>query len=72
MSRISDELDHAVRVREAVPGRPEEGPYPATIDEVADEVAAWVRLMEEGPAPRLGAAVVARLTPQRPDRPTEE
>jgi hypothetical protein len=43
--RVRAELDHAVRVREAVAGDPSQGPYPGTVDEVASEVVTWLHEM---------------------------
>lgn len=65
---VAAQLDHAVRIREANPGRPEDGPYPATVGEVADEVVTWLREMEQVPAPGLIREVLARLAPADPTR----
>ncbi len=54
-------LDAAVTQREAVPGMPSEGPYPATLDECADEVAAWVRRFERDFGGGFTDMVVERL-----------
>jgi len=58
---IKDELDHAVQLRLAVEGDPTQGPYPATIDEVADEVVAWLREMDQTYARGLVGAVFLKL-----------
>jgi hypothetical protein len=64
MSATSDALSHASRQREATPGRPEDGPYPATVGEVADEVVAWIDDMaDSGSARNLHREVLARLLP---------
>lgn len=47
-------LDHAVRLRPATPGRPEDGPYPTSVGEVADEVVAWIRDHEQHAAGLVG------------------
>ena len=58
---IKDELDHAVRLRPAVEGDPTQGPYPATVDEVADEVVAWLTSTEAQSAAGLRRAVRVRI-----------
>lgn len=54
---VRTELSALIAQRPVTPGRPEDGPYPATLDEVADEVAAWMRKL----APSLPSLVVERL-----------
>jgi len=58
---VRAELDHVTRLREATPSRPEDGPYPATVGEVADEVVAWLNEMDRTSAPGLTRAVIAGL-----------
>jgi hypothetical protein len=58
---VHAELNKAAELREATPGRPEDGPYPATIGEVADEVLTWIGEMERTSAPGLTRAVIAGL-----------
>lgn len=65
---VSDQLDHATRIRSATPGQPADGPYPATVDELASEVAAWIRNAEKG-ARGLGEAIVAAITQQPGETP---
>jgi hypothetical protein len=59
--KVRTELDRAAGLRPATEGRPEDGPYPATVGEVADEVVAWLCEMERTCAPGLGVAVRVRL-----------
>lgn len=54
-------LDKATRLRPATEGRPEDGPYPATVDEVADEVIAWLDEMDRINASDLRYAVYRKL-----------
>ena len=58
---VRAELDHATRLQAATPGKPEDGPYPATVGEVADEVLAWLNEMERTSARGLTRAVIAGL-----------
>jgi hypothetical protein len=58
---ISAQLDEAIRQRPVVPGRPEEGPYPATVDEVADEVVRWLRELDQTSARGVAYEVLRRL-----------
>ena len=44
---IPETLEYAIKVREAVPGMPAEGPYPASTDEVADEVVDFIKQMDQ-------------------------
>jgi hypothetical protein len=59
------QLDHAVRLRPAVEGDPSQGPYPASVGEVADEVVAWLREIGQY-AHGLGREVLARLRDAAP------
>jgi hypothetical protein len=57
---ILSSLRDCIEIREATPGRPEDGPYPATVGEVADEIVEW--LQQGGHyANGLAAAVAERL-----------
>lgn len=58
---VAAALDAAVAQREATPGRPEEGPYPASIDECADEVVEWVYRFERDFHRGFGDMVAERL-----------
>lgn len=60
-------LDEATKMRAAVNGAPEYGPYPASTDEVADEIVSWVKHFEEH-AHGLAAAVAYRLGVPHPAR----
>jgi hypothetical protein len=60
-TETATQLDRAVRQREAVPGDPSQGPYPASADEVADEVLAWLREMDQTAARGLAYAVLVKL-----------
>jgi hypothetical protein len=51
-----------IEQREATPGNPADGPYPASVGEVADELAGLVVELDAGPAPRLVRELAARLT----------
>jgi hypothetical protein len=53
-----------IEQREATPGNPADGPYPASVGEVADELAGLVVELDAGPAPRLVRELAARL-PER-------
>ncbi len=61
--RVSAELDAAAAQREATPGRPQDGPYPATVGEVADEVVAWIDHMSDTFAQHLIVEVLRRMVP---------
>lgn len=58
---VGDALDAATALRPAVEGRPEEGPYPSTVDEVADEVVAWLRGLDRRAANGVMHAVLMKL-----------
>jgi hypothetical protein len=51
-----------IEQREATPGNPADGPYPASVGEVADELAGLVVELDAGPARGLVRELVARLT----------
>jgi len=53
-------MEQYVRVREAVPGDPSQGPYPSSVPELADEVVAWLDDTEQF-APGIKEAVANRL-----------
>lgn len=56
-------LDQATAPRCATPGRPEDGPYPAGVDEYADEVVAWIDdLDRRNASTALRTAVLRRLS----------
>lgn len=55
-------LDKSIVQREATPGRPEDGPYPATVGECADEIVDWLS-RAEAYAGGLTTAVASRLAP---------
>jgi hypothetical protein len=50
-----------IEQREATPGNPADGPYPASVGEVADELAGLVVELDAGPAQGLVRELVARL-----------
>jgi hypothetical protein len=56
-----ESLEHAARLRAATPGRPEDGPYPATVGEVADEVVQWIKETDTKYARGLTRHVIDRL-----------
>jgi hypothetical protein len=53
-----------IEQREATPGNPADGPYPASVGEVADELAGLVVELDAGPARGLVRELAARL-PER-------
>jgi hypothetical protein len=53
-----------IEQREDTPGNPADGPYPASVGEVADELAGLVVELDAGPARGLVRELVARL-PER-------
>jgi hypothetical protein len=53
---------HRIEQREAMPGNPADGPYPASVGEVADELAGLVVELDAGPARGLARGLAARLT----------
>lgn len=53
-------LEDLIKLREATPGKPEDGPYPATVGEVADEIVTFIRELEVA-APGLTVEVYTRL-----------
>jgi hypothetical protein len=55
---------HRIEQREATPGNPADGPYPASVGEVADELAGLVVELDAGPARGLVRELAARL-PER-------
>ena len=65
---IRDALDQVAAQRPATPGRPEDGPYPATVGEVADEVLAWLGEMDRTSAPGLTHTVLVKLISVAVDR----
>lgn len=60
-SAVRKAFGHVVRQREANPGRPQDGPYPATVAEVAGEIAELVRELEASSAVGLVDAVLEQL-----------
>jgi hypothetical protein len=55
-------LETVISLREATPGVPADGPYPATIGEVADEIVDFVNELDRTCAPGLINAMHDRLT----------
>lgn len=51
----------AITTREATPGKPQDGPYPATADEVADELADFITDLDKRGAQSLRRRVIDRL-----------
>ena len=43
---VLKDLGNVIQQREAVPGMPQEGPYPATIEELSDEIARFLMDLE--------------------------
>lgn len=46
-SSVVEGARRAIEQRELVPGHPEEGPYPSSVPEVVDELAAFVVELDE-------------------------
>lgn len=46
MQNIIKQAEYAIRIREATPGMPADGPYPATVEEVAEELYQLLRELE--------------------------
>lgn len=55
-------LEAAISLREATPGMPADGPYPATIGEVADEIVDFIDELDRTCAHGLITAVYDRLS----------
>jgi hypothetical protein len=62
MSIIRDKAEYVIAQREAVPGMPSEGPYPATVEEVADELVAFIRELDTTCARGVAAIIRAQLS----------
>lgn len=58
---IRAKAEDAIRLREATPGMPTDGFYPASVGEVADELVAFINEMHRTCAPGLVHEVMARL-----------
>lgn len=58
---ITDQIKGAIASREAVPGQPLAGPYPASVDEVADEIVAFITELDGSLARGLASMVRDRL-----------
>jgi len=58
---IKDGLEHAIRLREATPGKSSDGFYPATTQEIADEVVNWINGINNSIAPGLKQHVLNLL-----------
>lgn len=65
---VQSELDRVADQRPATRGRPEDGPYPATVGEVADEVIAWMARMDRSAAAGLTHTVLVKLISVAVDR----
>lgn len=61
VSDLTDRAREVIAQREAVPGQPSEGPYPASVEEVADELAGFVDELDATCAPGVLVAVAVRL-----------
>jgi hypothetical protein len=61
---VRTEAVRRIEQREATPGNPADGPYPASVGEVADELAGLVVELDAGPARGLVRELAARL-PER-------
>lgn len=61
MNSIREQAEYAIRVREATPGLPQDGPYPATIEEVADELASFIDELDATCARGVRAALIDRF-----------
>jgi hypothetical protein len=62
---VAQAAESAIAQREATPGLPADGPYPATIEEVADELAAFILELDRTSAPGVAACVFEILTPEQ-------
>lgn len=65
MSWVTDGVNEAIKLREATPGLPANGPYPATVEEVADELAAYILELDRTVARGVAACVFEILTPEQ-------
>lgn len=61
MTELTEQALAAIMLREAVPGLPSEGPYPASIGEVVDELAGFVDELDATCAPGVLVALATRL-----------
>lgn len=61
MTELTEQALATIMLREAVPGRPSEGPYPASIEEVVDELAGFVDELDATCAPGVLVALAVRL-----------
>lgn len=59
MSDIRNQAERAISTRAYTPGRPEDGPYPSTVEEVADELITFIRDLDQTCA-RGVAEIVSR------------
>lgn len=67
---VRADAEQSIALRGASPGRPQDGPYPATVDEVDDELAAFITELDTRSAPGVTQRIVDRLTaPRAPDLP---
>jgi hypothetical protein len=58
---VRSSAEAAIALREATPGQPANGSYPATVDEVADELAEFISELDTTCARGLRKALVERL-----------
>jgi hypothetical protein len=60
-AEVRASAEEAIRLREAVPGMPHEGPYPASVEEVADELVRYIAELDQTSAQGVAALVAKRL-----------
>jgi hypothetical protein len=62
---VASQLSQVAQQRELNPGRPQDGPYPGSVNEVADEVVEWIMEMSATCASGLDVQVAKKLMDKR-------